>query len=130
MDLKETIEKFAKNMKEKAVDGLEINRIQGDIFTEKRKIELLEQKLGQYYWAKFLMGDQLEEEAMEICDKIVLCNDNIARWNQEIQNIKENTEEEATIVKEDIILPSICKSCGATLPDGNKFCGQCGKEVE
>lgn len=100
MDFLEKIGEVAKNVKEKASDSIEINRINGDVFTAKRNIELYQQKLGEYYWAKFVMGEELEPEAVEICEKIIVCQDNIRRGNAEIAEIKARAAEAAQNDKE------------------------------
>lgn len=94
MEFWEKVGEVAKNVKGKASDSLEINRINGDIFTMKHNIEIFQQKLGEYYWAKFTMGEELEEEAVEICEKIVVCKDNIRKLNEDIGDIKTKQAEE------------------------------------
>ena len=93
MEFFEKIGVVAKTVKDKASDTLEINRINGEIFTAKRNIEIHQQTLGQYYWAKFVMGEELEPEAVEICEKIVVCQDSIRNYYNEIAEIKEKNEE-------------------------------------
>ena len=68
---------LARTAADKANDGLEINRINSDIVIQKGNINEYQRELGMYYWAKFVMGDQLDEEATAICDKIVKAQDRI-----------------------------------------------------
>ncbi len=130
----EKIGAMAKSASEKAGDAIEINRINGEIHTEKYRIEMLKQEIGDYYWAKFATGEQLDSEVMELCDKIVICHDRIRSYHAEIQTIKEEKEdepedgeeEESPVVRESV---KCCKECGVPLAEGTKFCGECGKPV-
>ncbi len=130
MDFKEKLGNFAKNVKDKASDSLEINRINGDIFTEQRKIEVLEQNIGKIYWAKFLMGDEIDPEATELCDKIMACNDNIKKWETEIQAIREgNEKKEPSDEIEGVKMQQTCPNCGAPIHENGKYCIVCGHKL-
>lgn len=79
---------LARTAADKANDGLEINRINSDIVIQKGNINEYQRELGMYYWAKFVMGDQLDEEATAICDKIVKAQDRIKELEAEIEQVK------------------------------------------
>lgn len=79
---------------DKANDGLEINRINSDIVIQKGNINEYQRELGMYYWARFVMGDQLDEEATAICDKIVKAQDRIKELEAEIEQVKADREAE------------------------------------
>lgn len=137
----------AKNVSEKANDSFETNRLTGDIALQKGNIQVYQRELGEYYWAKFAVGEQLDSEAMLICDKIVAAQDKIRELEAQIAQIKVDreaeraerkaakaTEEEAaqTTPEEANRVASVthCRECGAALAEGQKFCGSCGKSVE
>lgn len=130
MEFLNKIGEMAKNATVKASDTLEINRINGDIFTEKQNIEILKQQIGEYYWAKFATGEKLDPEAMVICDKIVTYHDKIRALNEEILTIKRQREE--GLEEDDIIIPDgrkFCTKCGKVLQEDDKFCPVCGTET-
>lgn len=77
----------AKNMTEKAGDTLEMNRLNGEIAIEKGNIQCFHRELGEHYWAKFVMGELLDEEAMLICDKVVASQDRMRKLDAQIENI-------------------------------------------
>lgn len=133
VDILGKIGKVAKSASEKASDAIEISRINSEIHTEEDRIVMLKQEIGEYYWAIFATGNKLDEEAMELCEKIFVCHDRIRSYDAEIQNIK--TEKEDRSDKEKVEKKEkwgedgtrCCKECGATLKDEMKFCGTCGK---
>lgn len=85
---------LARTAADKANDGLEINRINSDIVIQKGNINEYQRELGMYYWARFVMGDQLDEEATAICDKIVKAQDRIKELEAEIEQVKADREAE------------------------------------
>ena len=146
------LNEMAKNVSEKANDSWETNKLVGDINLTKGNIQAYQRELGEFYWAKFAVGEQLEEEAMLICDKIVAAQDKIRELEAQIDQIKAESEarkaervaekaerkaaekaevaaakaEEAGIEKP---AAPTCAGCGAVLAEGQKFCGECGKPV-
>ncbi|WP_352399578.1 hypothetical protein [Anaerotignum sp.] len=93
MDLFEKIGEVAKNLSEKAGDSLEINRLNGEISIEKGNIQCYQRELGEYYWAKFATGEKLDDEAMLICDKIVVSQDRMRALDLQIEKIKSEREQ-------------------------------------
>ena len=92
MDFFDRIGEVAKNLTEKAGDGLEINRINGEIAIEKGNIQCYQRELGEYYWAKFAIGEKLDDEAMMICDRVIVSQDRIRQLELEIEGIKKERD--------------------------------------
>lgn len=146
---------LARTAADKANDGLEINRINSDIVIQKGNINEYQRELGMYCWARFVMGDQLDEEATAICDKIVKAQDRIKELEAEIEQVKADREAEKAeraeqkrleaeaaaqeaaeaagdvqITDADGEVGRFCGGCGAPLAEGQKFCGSCGKPAD
>ena len=143
---------LARTAADKANDGLEINRINSDIVIQKGNINEYQRELGMYYWAKFVMGDQLDEEATAICDKIVKAQDRIKELEAEkagraeqkrleaeaaAQEAAERAAQKAAEAAGDVEITDadgevgrFCGGCGAPLAEGQKFCGACGKPAD
>lgn len=92
MDFFDKLGEAARNLTEKAGDSLEINRLAGEISIEKGNIQYYHKELGEHYWAKFAVGDKLDDEAMLICDKVVVSQDRIRQLEIEIEKIKKERE--------------------------------------
>ena len=139
------LNEMAKTVSEKTNDSLEINKLIGEINLTKGNIQSFQRELGEHFWAKFVTGEQFDDEAMMICDKIVAAQDKIHDMEAQIAQIKaegearkaereaekaaeaEQAAERAGIEKEPV---PVCTECGAVLAEGQKFCGECGKPVE
>ena len=152
MDILGKLGEVAKNMTEKAGDSLEINRINSEISIEKECIQIYQKELGEHFWAKFVVGETLDPEAMLICDKAVLRQDRIRELEAEIKEVKQNramvqseralekNAEESTDESVDHIIdsqevkslpspPKYCTYCGGNLIEERDFCAFCGKTV-
>lgn len=92
MDLLDKLGEAARNLTEKAGDSLEINRLNGEIAIEKGNIQCYQRELGEHYWAKFAVGEKLDQEAMLICDKVVTSQDRIRQLMVDIDKVKKERE--------------------------------------
>lgn len=151
------LSEVAKNVTDRAADGLETNRLTGDISLEKGNIQCYQRELGEFYWAKFSMGEALDEEAMLICDKIVVAQERIKELEAQIEQIKAEREAEKAERKAEKAAAEaaakaeaasqalenagldrkegeptnpVCPWCGKAAMPGQKFCGECGKRID
>ena len=92
MDFFDKLGEAARSLTEKAGDSLEINRLNGEIAIEKGNIQCYQRELGEHYWAKFAVGEKLDEEAMLICDKVVVSQDHIRQLMLDIDKVKRERE--------------------------------------
>lgn len=175
-DFFDKITDVVKNAADMANDSLEVNKLIGDANLQRGNIEAFKRELGEIYWAKYATGEKLEEEAMLVCDKIVVAQDKIRALEAEIEQIKADREAEkaerkaereaekaerkaakeaerkaaeeaaaaaeraAQAAAEEIPAEAVevleapaktaCNDCGASLAQGQKFCGDCGKAVD
>ena len=83
---------MTKIVSEKANDSLATNNLIAEINLTKGNIQALQRELGEFYWAKFAVGEKLDDEAMFICDKIVLAHDKIKLLENQIGQIKAEGE--------------------------------------
>ncbi len=92
MDFFDKLGEAARSLTEKAGDSLEINRLNGEIAIEKGNIQCYQRELGEHYWAKFAVGEKLDEEAMLICDKVVISQDRMRQLMLDIEKVKKERE--------------------------------------
>lgn len=144
MDFFDKLGEAARSLTEKAGDSLEINRLNGEIAIEKGNIQCYQRELGEHYWAKFAVGEKLDEEAMLICDKVVVSQDHIRQLMLDIDKVKKEREtilderakaKELQVENEDHIQGGKIQDKVSELPnetgdkDGMnwpKFCANCG----
>ena len=86
------LNEMAKTVSEKTNDSLEINKLIGEINLTKGNIQSFQRELGEHFWAKFVTGEQFDDEAMMICDKIVAAQDKIHDMEAQIAQIKAEGE--------------------------------------
>lgn len=140
---------LARTAADKANDGLEINRINSDIVIQKGNINEYQRELGMYYWAKFVMGEELDAEATAICDKIVRAQDRIKELEAEIEQVKADREaekaeraeqkrQEAEAAAQEAAMRAAQKAAEASgdvevvdaAGEAGRFCGSCGAPLE
>ncbi len=88
------LSEMAKNVSDMANESLELNKLTSEINLTKGNIEAYKREIGEYYWAKFMLGEKLDDEPMLTCDKIVVAQDKIRALEAEIAQIKADREAE------------------------------------
>ena len=94
MAILEKLGDFAKNVSDLAEDSLEMSRLNSQINSFKSDIEKSRSELADFYWSKFVTGQQLDEEAMLICEKIVSFQDAVRTLQRQVEQVKEDREAE------------------------------------
>ena len=94
MAILEKLGDFAKNVSDLAEDSLEMSRLNSQINSFKNDIEKSRSELADFYWSKFVTGQQLDEEAMLICEKIVSFQDAVRTLQRQVEQVKEDREAE------------------------------------
>lgn len=94
MDFFDKLSGVVKSAADMANDSFEMNKLIGDANLQRGNIEVYKRELGEIYWAKYATGEKLEDEAMLICDKIVVAQDKIRALEAEIEQIKADREAE------------------------------------
>ena len=113
---------IAKNVGDKTSDMLEIGKISAQISSSNSAVEELKTRLGDHYWELFTKGEQLDDDA------VVLCN-TIKEYAEEIEALKAQLAE----LKDGGAKPDgghICRVCGTSNADDAAFCKNCGTKLE
>ena len=125
---------IAKNIGDKASDSIETTKLGSKIKAEKSAIGELYGKIGEHYYELHQNGQAGDPGAANMLAAIDGHNAAIAEMQAEIARIQAAPaqEEQAPIpmpAQEEEAL-RVCAACGAAVPAGMKFCGECGGKVE
>lgn len=88
------LSEMAKNVSDLANESLELNKLTSEINLTKGNIEAYKREIGEYYWAKFAVGEKLDDEPSLSCDKIVVAQEKIRELEAAIAQIKADREAE------------------------------------
>lgn len=120
MEIFDKIGKFAKTAADKTGDMVEVTRLNAKIGTMQSEIVDLKTRIGAWWWPKYEAGEPYPPELRETVDGIKTRLTSIASLETEIRNIRGGEPRPSPPNA------TACPGCGATLPAGAKFCGQCG----
>ena len=112
---------LAKNVADKTNDLLETGKLNGQISSANTSINELKIRLGDHYWNLFVQGEQLDEDA------VVLCN-TIQEYADEIAKLKAQLNERKT--KREAAAGQVCQACGTINHLDACFCKNCGVKLE
>ena len=88
------LNEMAKSVSERVDESLELNNLTSEINLTKGNIDVYKREIGEYYWAKFAVGEKLDDEPMLTCDKIVVAQDKIRELEAKMAKIKADREAE------------------------------------
>lgn len=120
---------LAKNVGEKTNEAFEITRLNSKISNERSAISEAQKKIGEYYYAKHLAGENLDAGILEFCSVADKSNRSISELQAQIAEIK--SEKDATAGTSNTASSRlICGSCGISNTSDVKFCCECGAKLE
>ena len=124
---------LAKNAADKTNEMMETSKLNSKINESKSKIAAHKTQIGEHCWAKYESGETLDAEVMELCGAIRAETEAIEEYNREIQKIKAASApaQPAAVAEVELVAlePMRCAGCGGELPEGKKFCPECGTPV-
>lgn len=128
---------MAKNIGDKTGDAIETTKLGSKIKAEHEAAGEELKKIGAFYYERFAQGCEVAPEVQEACQAAKAHYDAAAEAQAEIDRIKaeneaaraaaESVPAQATGQEQEGIT---CPNCGATNPDGTKFCCGCGSKLE
>ncbi len=120
---------IAKNIGDKTGDAIETTKLNNEMSSKKREILQLKQKIGDFYYDKYKMGETIDSEALEFFTGIDALMVEVNTLQAEINKIKGESEQKPTPAAS---APSgiKCANCGTVNDIGKKFCSECGTKLE
>lgn len=123
---------IAKNVADKTQTFADVSKLNNQITDENNRISALKVNIGNYYYAKFEAGEELDEEIMNYCRAIREGFGNIQNLQAEVARLKseQNTAAPAGGSPYAAAPAGIaCPGCGSMQPAGSKFCPECGAKI-
>lgn len=125
------VNQMAKNLGEKTSDVIETTKLTAKISAEKSAANTELTKIGEFYYKKFLAGEEVATEILEFCNAAKTHYDNIAAARVEIENIKnDNASAETSQDASQNAGGTFCTSCGEQVADDVNFCPSCGNKIQ
>ena len=122
---KKTIDKGVATVSVKSNSMLETNKIKVHMNSLTEKMEKKKFELGELVYNIYLDNEPDEEGIRDICEEIKELNEQILERQKEIENIKK--EEEEILGAGD---KKVQCTCGNMVPEGFRFCTECGQKIE
>lgn len=120
--IKKTIDKGVITVGVKSANMLESNKIKGYISTLEDQKEQMIKEMGKKAYEMYVHDSLDLEKIKESCLKISSIDEKIEEKEKELENIQKEEEEILGEKK------AVCE-CGSPIPEGAKFCTNCGKKV-
>ncbi len=135
------LENFARNIGDKTSDAIETNKLNSKISSEKSLAAEEWKKIGEFYYNIYINGGEVAPEVLEACDAAKAHLDAAAEAQAKIEQIKAEKEAQAQAAAEARAAQEAamqaeeagamkCPECGAEVPEGRKFCSECGTKIE
>ncbi len=105
---------------------------------EKTAAEAQLKKIDEFYYGRYINGEEVAEEVVEFCETAKQHYDQMKAAQEEVDRIKAENEQkmEAAIQPEQEVAAKviekekICSACGEKNAAATKFCQNCGNKLE
>lgn len=127
--IKKGIDKSVTTVSVKSKEMLETTQLRSLIKTLQDEKRARLEELGNIVYTLFVQEklDQEQQRIREKCEGVVGLDKRIREKEEEIIQVQQKAQE--ALGKSAAVAMASC-SCGATLYEGTKFCGSCGKPVQ
>ncbi len=131
MALFDRLNDFAKNLGEKTTEAIETGKLNSKISSERAAAAEELKKIGAYYYARYLDGEEVAEEVLEACAAAKAHHDAADEAQAEIDRIKAENEAAKAAAAAAQAAPAgdACPGCGTVNAPGTKFCQNCGTKL-
>ncbi len=138
---------FAKNIGDRTGDAIETGKLNSKINQEKNSASEQWKKIGEFYYNLYINGGEVDSAVLEFCETAKSHLTAAEEAKAEIERIKAENEAEARAAAEakaaakaaasvpaepaaeQLTAGLTCTECGAIIPEGRKFCAECGAKV-
>lgn len=135
------LENLAKNIGDKTSDAIETGKLHSKINAEKNLAAEQWEKIGEFYYNLYISSGEAVPEILEYCEAARAHLAAAEEAQAAIEKIRaENEAESQAAAQAKAAVPvtpeptpaagTVCPGCGAAVPDGKKFCGECGMKIE
>lgn len=83
----------AKKVGDKAEDAIETGKLNAKIASERYGVQDDLKKIGEYYYLRFISGDEVAPEVLGYCNSAKAHYDVIAKVQEELRRLKEEEDE-------------------------------------
>ncbi|NLD11698.1 hypothetical protein [Aminicella lysinilytica] len=87
MALFDKITDAAKMAGDRAGDAIELTKLKGKVSAERKEIDIEFAKIGKIYYEKAKAGEELEQDAMDICERVDAHNKTIDELQESIEGL-------------------------------------------
>lgn len=119
--VKKGLDKGLNTVSVKSKEVIETTRINSQIGGLKDDIAKIQRELGEAVYEMNLQGSLDQSRIQEKCDAITGLKQQIQAKEGELQAVREQAAEE--------LGQTICPNCKNVVPEGTKFCGNCGTKI-
>ena len=113
-NLKQALTDTAEVVTKKTEDVVEIQKLRSKIYNAKKNVEVDYKKLGTIIYQRYLAGESMDEELVNICVTIHDMLETVEKYKDELAEKKGL---------------NICDACDAENPKDAVFCMKCGNKL-